>query len=212
MGARIRSSRWIPAAAATAALLAGGQLAAQETGRWIVDANGGVSLPAGDLEDVYDVGGRVGIGIGYLVAPRVAIRVDGDVDFLTGSDDAPGAPNLRLWHYGAGVSVNLLDPDRTRWTLLVDAGAGATTMDSDDFPAEAVGQEDSFTETYFQLNGGLQVGYLVTERVNLFAGGRANVAFTDEEDTALLTQFLGTAEGFDTAWTIPIVAGIEIRI
>lgn len=67
-----------------------------------------------------------------------------------------------------------------------------------------------FSETYFTANGGLKVGYDVTPSVNVYAGGQWYLAFTDEEDTAVLSS-LSPSEinAFDTASEIPIVLGVR---
>jgi hypothetical protein len=92
----------IGAMAAGAMLLLGlpGGAAAQAVDQpWAVEGRGGISVPAGDLADVFDVGPSFGLRVGYRVHPRVTLRVDGDVGILSGADDlATGAeaPDTRL--------------------------------------------------------------------------------------------------------------------
>jgi hypothetical protein len=184
---------------------------------WVVEGRGGISVPAGDLADVFDVGPSFGAGIGYRVHPRVTLRADGDVAILSGADLATGeqAPDTRLWHYNGGVEVALTPPGESRWDVTANVGGGATTFSGDDFEPAVVNPVTGetvtdFSETYFTANGGLKVGYDVTPRVNVYAGGQWYLAFTDEEDTAVFSS-LSPSEinAFDTASEIPIVLGVR---
>lgn len=62
------------------------------------------------------------------------------------------------------------------------------------------------------------MGYDFTENVNAFVAGRARVAFPDEEETRVLSGVAApapsedVADGFDTAWAIPVIAGLEVEI
>ncbi|MFQ5889524.1 MAG: outer membrane beta-barrel protein [Gemmatimonadota bacterium] len=186
---------------------------ARAQSRWTIEGQGGIAVPTGDLADLEDVGAGFGIGIAYWVHPRIAIRVDGDADILSGVDAEgalPEAPDLNIFHYTAGVSVRLLDPEATRWTLNLNAGAGGSTIDADDFTVS--GTTVDFSETYFALNGGLTIGYDVGPNVNVFVGGEAFVVFSDEDDTVVFSQLRSDVEPFDTAVTIPITAGIRVRL
>lgn len=178
--------------------------------RWVFEGRGGVGIPAGELADVADVGPAFGAKIGYELHPRVTLRAAGDVEFLPGADLANGteAPDLRLWHYNGGVDVQLAPPT-SRWSLIVTGAGGATTIDSDSFGGVSGGND--FSHTYFTLNGGAQVGYAVSPRVNVFAGGLAYVTFADEEDTVAFATLSPEVDAFDTALSIPLFAGITLR-
>lgn len=189
-----------------------------------VDARGGISLPVSDLGDVADPGASFGLGATYWVHERIGVRVNGDAGLLTGLDaDETGSgfesPDLDLYRYTGGV-VARLTPRETRWDVTANLGAGGATYSSDDFAAgtlvnpvtgEAV---QDFSSTYFSTTGGLKIGYDVTERVAVFAGGQAYLDFADEEDTAIFGEVAPQEVepgGFDTAWTIPLQAGVKIR-
>lgn len=184
---------------------------------WVIEGRGGISVPAGDLADVYDVGPSFGAGIGYRVHPRVTLRLDGDVSILGGADLTTGAeaPDTRLWHYNGGVEVELTPPAESRWGVTLNLAGGATTFASDDFaepltnPATGESVTD-FANTYFSGNGGLKVGYAVSPSVDVYVGGQWHLAFTDEEDTAVFSQLSPTEiQAFDTASEIPVVAGVR---
>lgn len=204
-------ARWM---AATMAVLASTAMAAgPAAAQFNFEGRGGAAVPVGDLEDLVDVGGTAGLGLGYRVHPRVNLRLDGDVGIFTGADDFGAVPDLRLWNYNGGAEVSILDPAATRWTLTANIGAGATTIDTDDF-APGGGDDADFTETYFALNGGLRVGYDVTDNVNLFLGGQSYVTFTDEVDFARLAALTPALEGeeVDSVWSIPLYAGIRVNL
>lgn len=187
-----------------------------ETGTWSIDARGGVAVPAGDLSDAVDVGPTFGLGIAYRVHPRVSIRVDGDLDIYSGADLQTGAgtfelPDLNLWHYNAGVGIELTEPGASRWDVTANLGAGATTFDGDAFTTSGGTTVEGLSETYFTANGGLKFGYDVHPNVNVYAGGQWYLAFTDEEDTAGLTGGTGQGEGLDTASSLPLTLGVKLK-
>lgn len=216
---RMRTSKRRTAATllAGALLLAGANVAAAQQvdgPRFSIEPRGGVAVPAGDLSDVADVGPSVGIGFAYRLTNRLSVRVDGDADIFAGLDadgSAPEGPDVTIFHYGAGAEYALLDPSANRWEINANVGAGASTFDVDEFSAD--GSPVDFSETYFTVNGGLQVGYDVTPTVNVFGRGQAYLMLTDEEDTAVFNAINPEIDpaGFDSAWSIPLSVGVAIR-
>lgn len=195
-------------------LAVGGVSPAIAQDRFAIDARGGVAVPASAVADLEDVGASVGIGFSYALSPRIAVRLDGDVDILSGTDSevsGSSAPDMNIYHYGAGLGVAIFDPARSRWAVDLNVGAGASTFDVDTFPAD--GSTVDFSETYFTTSGGLAIGYDVSQGVNVFIRGQAYLAFTDEEDTAVFADVSSEIDpaGFDTAWTIPITGGVAFR-
>lgn len=209
------STRTTSGFAVTAAVifaLAPATLHAQDRGSVSFQAQGGVAVPVSDLADVTDPGATFGAGVAYWISPRLAIRADGDVSLLTGTDSegtGPEGPDMNLFHYNGGLQLQLTDPELSRFRFLVNLGAGATTFDADE--PEGAGQAADFSETYFTANGGLSVGLDVTSAVSVFLDGQWYLAFTDEEDTAGFGDFTGDGEGFDTASVVPITLGLRIR-
>lgn len=205
--------------AAALAFVVGGAVPAQAQGivdedpGWTIDGRGGIAVPAGDFADlaIDDVGPTFGLGVGYYVHPRVALRIDGDVDFFSGDELAGGAtgPDITLFHYNAGAEVELTPPGASPWDVTANVGAGATTWDTDSFTVGTA--SDEVSETYFTANGGLKVGYDVHRNVNVFVGGQWYLQFTDEADTQPLAELAGQPEGFDSASTIPIYAGLKLK-
>lgn len=193
---------------------------AQQTGSWSVDARGGLAIPAGDLSEFEDLGGNAEIGVAYWVHPRLALRVDGGVDILSGKDASdtgilvPQVPDMTLFHYVGGVEFRVTPPEGTRWDVTVNVEAGATTIDTDDDPAFTTGPGSNadFTKTYFTGNGGLRIGYQVSPRFAVFAGGQAYLIAADEQETQVFTAFSSDVDpsGFSTAWTFPVQVGARV--
>lgn len=197
--------------------LPGGAAAQAVDQPWVLEGRGGISVPAGELADVFDVGPSFGVGVGYRVHERVTLRVDGDVGILGGADLATGAeaPDTRLWHYNGGVEFEITRPDRSPWSVSANLGAGATTISGDDFAGPLTNPVTGetvtdFSETYFTANGGLRVGYALTPSLDVFAGGQWYLAFADEDDTAVYSALSPSEiDAFDTASEIPIVVGLR---
>ncbi|MFQ5746920.1 MAG: OmpA family protein [Gemmatimonadota bacterium] len=184
-------------------------------GKVSVEGHGGIAIPAGDLADLYDVGPNFGANLEYNLNSRVAIRIGGDVDILSGVDmDANGQepPDLNIYHYNAGIVLRLVEPGTSEWSFDVNANGGGSTFDSDTFTPVGTGGPQDFSETYFTFNGGLRVGYDLSPRAAVFVGGQVYVIFADETDSAALASLRTDASPFDTAVTIPVNAGILIHI
>ena len=179
---------------------------------WVVDGRAGASVPAGDMADlnIDDVGLNAGLGVGYRVHPRVTVRADGLFERFSGDSPAGDAlaPSLELYHYNAGVEVELTPPQTGRFDVTASVAGGATTWDTDEFTAD--GSQAELSETYLTASGGLEAGYRVTRTLNVFLGGQWYLQFTDEAETRGLAQTAGLSEGFDTASTIPVYAGLEL--
>ncbi len=182
---------------------------------WSFEGRGGVAIPVSDLEDLEDVGANIGVGASYALSDRFSLYVDGSVDILSGADSGvsgSSAPDMNIFHYGAGVSLALVEPESSAWSFDVGLGGGGSTFDSDTFTANGVSSD--FSETYFTLDGNLEVGYDLSPSVSVFVDGRAYLMFTDEQDTRVFSQVSSEVDpgGFDTAWTIPLTAGVKIRV
>lgn len=189
-----------------------GDLGAQDRGTVAFQGRGGVAVPVGDFADVTGPGLTLGTGVAYWIGPRLAIRAEGSVSLLPGKgSEGPGSerPGLDLFHYGAGLQLQLTDPELSRFHFLVNVGAGATLFDSEDLPG--AGAEAELTETYFTVSGGLGVGLDIASGLSLVMDGQWYLAFTDEEDTAVLTSVPEPGEGFDRASVLPIRLGLRIR-
>lgn len=186
-----------------------------------VEAHGGLAIPTGSLAEFEDVGPTAGLAFQYRIVPRVAVRVQGDLELLKGdsltlvspTNPQQTAPDLNLWHYGVGASIELTNPDAgaTPWEVLFNAGMGLTTMKSKDF-AQAVDNLTRFSKTYVTPNWGLTVGYDVTPQVNIFAGGQGYLILVKKDDTRVWQDLTaGQTKAFGTQFSAPVYAGLRVR-
>lgn len=189
-----------------------------------VDARGGIAVPVSELGDVADVGPTVGIGVAYRVHPRVSIRADGDLDLYGGADfdavsaEQPAAPDMTLWHFSGGVAFDVTAPNAARWDVDVEAGAGATTVDTDSFVGGAVENPETeelqidFNQTYFTAHGGVKIGYAVNEMLDVYGGARWYLSFADEQDTAVFSALSPTeVNAFDQISSVPLTLGLRLK-
>lgn len=193
-----------------------------------LDGRGGFSIPTGRISQLTNIGPSAGLQVDFPMGSRVAVMVEGQFDNLVGKTlSTVQAPDLRLWTYGVGVEANLLPtsgrpmssrashtPMRDRFALRGDVAVGATTYDSQSFQAPGSTGTESFNQTYFQSNAGLMAEYLASSRVRIFVGAQGTLTFADKNDTAQLTQIdpTGTVQPFGTSLTVPIMAGLTIRM
>jgi len=91
------------------------------------------------------------------------------------------------------VGFDVVPPSSSRWSVLVNAGAGAMTFD--------VRAPGASSKTYFGRNVGAKIGYAVSDRVDLVLSPQGDIAFTDAD-------VLGT----DNAWVWPFTAGVRLRL
>jgi hypothetical protein len=93
-----------------------------------------------------------------------------------------------VYHYMAKLGYDLVPASDSRWSLLVNAGAGALTFDPD----------GAQSHTYPAINVGAKLGYRLTPRLSLVLSPQGDIAFTKEAE-------LGTSN----AWVWPFTAGIR---
>lgn len=179
-------------AAVVTTLAATAPVSAQDMGtmkRVSLEARGGLNVPTFDIADVARAGPSFGLGVGVAVAPRVWLLADGDFGFHSGK---AGGPDVNVYHYIGKVGYDFLQPGSSRWSLLVNAGAGSMTFD--------VRSPGAPTKTYFAINVGAKIGYRLAEGVDLLLSPQGDIAFTDK-------AVLGT----NNAWVWPFTAGLRFR-
>lgn len=204
-------------AAALVLLVLPGTASAQDAGV-SADVRGGLAVPVSDLADLAEAGPSLGASLRYRVHSRVALRLDGEVDLLSGLDaegDRSATPDVELWRALAGVDVRVLSTESPVDVRARLAG-GITSFNTAVFPdvvfepgtGDPVGD---FSETYPTASGGLEVGYAVTPMVDVFATGAWTVMLTDEQETGIFGQLRSGTGGFDRASTVPVTAGVRVR-
>lgn len=168
-----------------------------------VQARAGAGFPGGDLANVEDPGFSAGLGISYRLASRMRVRADADLETLLGKAAAgtPTAyPDLELWHYGAGLELELLRPIVVPWRVSAGVEVGATTWKL---------QQGSSSKTYPTTGGFVRVGYSPAPIADLFVQGRAYLMFTSASDFAAL----GSPSPIgDRAWSFPLQAGVALHV
>lgn len=191
--------------AVAAALTLPTSVDAQVERPWMFDIDIGAAFPVGDLEDTHEVGTSFGVGIGYWVNPRIALRADGSLHIAGGKDvDDPDVtdeiPDFDFWNYQAGLTFAVTPRDSDGpLNVTATALAGGTTLDigADAVAGPAV---PDFTETYFSAAGNLRVGYEINRTASLYVDGGFNWVSTDEGET-----------GLDSAWTLPLQFGVQFN-
>lgn len=181
--------------------------------RVVFDGQGGISIPAGRLGTITDPGPNVGVQIGYLVSPRVALNVDGNVDLLNGARLSGGAkaPDLRQWRYSLGVAADFLPADR--WALIGNLGAGIGRFSSDEFTAAGSAGQQKFAQSYFSTHAGLKLGYALSRNVTTYLGARTVLTAASETDTRMLADLDPEVfEPFGSAWSVPVSVGLNVKL
>lgn len=193
--------------------------------RVTVKARSGATIPAGNLGDITDAGFNAGLGVGIPLAERVRFTLAGDVSLLseidTDGEFGEGEveqffdDGLRLWSYGGGLEFDLTDPAMSDFSMMLSAGAGATTIDPQTTltgPDTEIQRFD--TETRFSANAGVELGYRASENVGLFLGADTRAIFLrsgDFEPAADADDELADQID-DTWWAVPVRAGIQFRM
>jgi len=185
-----------------------------------LDVRGGYVLPVADAHQLWKAGPNFGLGVAYWFNPRIAVRADGEADFLSGksaSDIGTNAgiggldvPNMKLYHFGAGLEWLALDPDNTMWRIDLNIGLGGSHLKSGDYPSGLAAPAPpsgttSFSKTYWSGYGGVRFGYQVHPNVSLSLGGEAHYILTKAEDFVIFGQFNPSGSAiFNDMWTFPI--------
>lgn len=168
-----------------------------------VEGRAGMGIPGGDLANVEDPGFSAGLGVSYRVASRLRLRADADLETLLGAAPASASsayPDLKLWHYGAGLELELLRPIVVPWLVSAGVGVGATTWKFHQVPG---------TRTYLTTSGFVRAAYSPLPLVDLFVQGRAYLMFTSPGDFAVLGQ---PSPISDRAWSFPVQAGVALHL
>lgn len=185
------------------------------------DVRGGIAVPVSDMADLADLGPSLGASVRYRVHRRVDVRVDGEVDMLSGLDATDGlsaTPDVELWRALGGVGVRILGA-RSPVDVSAHVEGGITSFNTSIFPEivfdpqtdEPVGD---FSETYPTVAGGLEVGYPLLQSMQLsaklFARGAWTMMFTDDADTDIFGQIRSGTGSFDRASTVPVTLGVKL--
>jgi len=184
-----------------------------------VQAQGGLGIPLGTLDDLNDLGGAFGGTLVWHFHPNWGLR--GDVDFIKLNEgETEGGlligPPVDMMFLGGGIEVNFSPPkyQDLPFTFGANLGVGSMSYDVDEtfrasHPAGAI------DASYLAFNGGGRVGYQLTPMLNLFVQAQVYVVLFDEADsqpyvTWVNGQGLTGLETFDTLWVLPVTGGVRL--
>lgn len=217
----------IAVAAAAALLLFNGgadaQVTVEDERQSSFEIRAGAAIPGSDLADRFDPGFSAGLGVGFPMAERFRLTLEGDAGFLsdvvrdqelgTGEVRQFFEGDLRLWHYGVGLEGDVVDPERSDASVVLQGGVGATTIDPERIRIVTGGEDpvlqEPETRTRFTANGGLAVGFGVSEGVDLLLDGRAYAIFLEEQDFELEETLEDTVG--DVWWSFPLQVAFRFR-
>jgi hypothetical protein len=206
------------AALACALLLAvPGTGSAQVEGTFSVEGRGGAVFPVDIMADLYQWSGTAGGTLAWHFHPNFAIR--GDVDWMhlrAGENESSlnggiGSPPADFLYFGGGIEVNFSRPkfQDVPLTFLMNLGAGVTqwSVDSGWLPSHPA---SSFDGTYLTFRGGGQIGWQFSPLINAFVSTQVFLILPDETDTLVFVDPAAGIDTFQSAWLIPVTAGIRL--
>ena len=148
-------------------------------------------MPTFDIEDAVDPGPSVGAGLGVRLTQQLWFFADADVGFHSGAELAGGleGPDVNVYHFIGKLGYEIVSPETSGLSVILNAGGGALTFDGDGADAN----------TYPAVNVGAKIAYQVSPRFALLLSPQGDIAFTDEDEV-----------GTDNAWVWPFTAGLRI--
>ena len=182
----------------------------QAVGKLAVDARVGVSIPAGTMADLTDVGGVAGGSVTWAFHPNFALRADFDYMRLDDGADNLGvllSPPMDMMFLGGSFEFNFNAPkyQDLPFKFMVNIGAGAMNMKVDN-TFDPGHPANGFNHTYPALQGGVKIGYQVSPLVNIFVNGTGYLTIIKSGDTAVFP----IPNTFDHGWVIPVTAGVRL--
>ncbi len=156
----------------------------------MLEARGGLNVPTFDITDAAEAGGSFGLGVGYQVSPKLYLLADVDYGRHGGAslDGDISGPDIDVAHIMAKVGYDAYTSPDGRFSVLVNAGAGAMTFDVDG--------GDRFT--YPAINVGAKLAYALAPQLAFVLSPQGDIAFTDEDEV-----------GTSNSWVWPFAAGLR---
>ncbi|WP_419162577.1 hypothetical protein [Candidatus Palauibacter sp.] len=186
---------------------------------WSFEGGVGMVLPMGDLADAAESGPAFSAAASYFLQPRLALRAEGGLDML-GTKGAVD-PNFQIFHLTGGIEYHLVDP-LGNTTVALDAGLGASTLNTDafllrDHPSPGRHTVGLVNGSYFSANAGIKVGFNFARHaesgvpmVTLFAQADIRMIMADADETHVYAA-LNNLSGFDTMMEIPFSVGLRVN-
>lgn len=220
--ARRSGAAIVLAAFAAAALVAGpAALQAQDddggpsAGTISVDPRAGLAIPLADLDEITQTGASFGGGVALHLSRRVALRADGEFQFLTGARTPPPEnllfADMTSLNLTGGLEVHLFEPG-TRWTGSVSLGAGISTLDTEDTTDDGGPAPVTSDLTNLAFRGGMKLGHRVGERIDLYLEPAVYLVALERDETRAFAATSDHVRPFDVAWTIPLQLGVRFHL
>lgn len=186
--------------------------AAQVADPWSFETRGGPVIPAGALSDIADVGIAAGASFAYQFHRNFATRVNLDLDFFDDVRDSERTliSQMNLVHVTAGLEARF---DRPAWqdlplTSAINVGLGLTHMNEDELLLPD--KDEEFSETYFSVRLGAEIGYQLTDLFNLYVAGQGFLILIEKADTRPIAARSPEIDPFGVVWSIPITLGLRV--
>jgi hypothetical protein len=151
--------------------------------RLALELRGGANVPTFDIADVAKTGPSFGAGLDLAVGHRYHLLAEGDFGF----HDGVSGSRVDVFHLMGKAGIDLVN--RSPWSVMVNAGAGALRFAVDGGPSY----------TYPAINVGLKIGYQLSRRLSFVLSPQGDIAFSKKSE-------LGTTN----SWVWPFAAGIRI--
>lgn len=154
---------------------------------WDIQGQVGVAVPIGNLSDTHDPGVAFGIGLSRWFNKRLAFHLGTGLDLLggkTGLNVGGSIIDIRdisLWHYNAGIEIDLINPEASHVRAHAQLGLGGTTI--------SVKDADSSNE--FSINGGASLEYQFSPDFNGLVGTTLHIIMSDPDAVYVLPLYLG---------------------
>ena len=153
-----------------------------------IEIRGGANVPTFDIADAAKIGPSFGVGISKKATDR--LWVIGDFDYGMHANKTSGGPDINVSHYIAKLGWELNKGADSKWTVVLNAGAGAMNF--------SVDGGSSFT--YPAINVGAKLIYGFSERTSFVLSPQGDIAFSKKDE-------LGT----NNAWVWPFAAGLRFN-
>ncbi len=156
-----------------------------------LELRGGLNVPTFKIADVAKAGPSFGAGLNYKVGERLWLIGDGDFGFHSGAELPQGGngPDVNVGHYMVKVGYVAMHRPDSRFSLLLNAGAGAMTF----------GVKGGSTFTYPAINVGAKLIYGLGGRVSLVLSPQGDIAFSKKAEV-----------GTTNSWVWPFAAGLRM--
>jgi catechol 2,3-dioxygenase-like lactoylglutathione lyase family enzyme len=191
-----------------------------------LDFAGGVGIPGGDLADFQDIGPAFDIGLNIRVHPRFSLRASGGAEIFDGavienafdnSVTEQGFADFSTVHFNGGGVLHAVNEGPLRVDF--NGGAGVTILTSERRELSGAGGDANLveivdlSETYLNITAGLDIGYMVSEQVELFVGGDGHLFFMDEDGEAegALNNIAPGLSAPSQGWTVPVAGGVRFH-